>query len=368
MGFSFKVMPGVRIRASSRGIRTSVGPRAARVHVGAGRAGFSTGAGPVSFYTSLGGGRRGGSRGRGGRPPSIASYQRQLAAAQKAEEAQRLAAAFQEILDVHRAEFPLAVRPVAPSPPLPNAADVRRKQERAAVAGIGVFQRAARAAAKERAAAAAEAELAEARRQASEQQGQLQRQFDKWWDQLCGNDPDVVLATLAEAFEDNEAPAAAVAVDGAELDLVVLAPPEDVVPERMPGRTQAGNLTLRKLPKAERSAFYATLVLGHLLVTLREAFAVAPGITSVRSVVLRNAGVDAYGKPRLDCLLAGRFLRSAFDSVQWQEARPGTIVEDTASELLVNLRTGKGLQPIALTQEPEIQKLISLVDTEELLT
>jgi hypothetical protein len=36
-GLSFKVAPGVRIRASSRGIRTSVGPRAARVHIGAGR-------------------------------------------------------------------------------------------------------------------------------------------------------------------------------------------------------------------------------------------------------------------------------------------------------------------------------------------
>jgi hypothetical protein len=100
MGSSFKVAPGVRIRASSRGIRTSVGPRAARVHVGAGRPGFSSGAGPVSFYTSLGGGRRGGGR-SGSRAPSMASYQRQLAAAEKAEEAQRLAAAFREILNVH---------------------------------------------------------------------------------------------------------------------------------------------------------------------------------------------------------------------------------------------------------------------------
>jgi hypothetical protein len=154
MGFSFKVAPGVRIRASSRGIRTSVGPRAARVHVGSGRTGFSTGAGPVSFYTSLGGSR--GGRRSGGRPPSIASYQRQLAAAEKAAEAQRLAAAFQEILDVHRTEFPAAVRPVAPSPPLPDAAEVRRRHERAGVAGIGLFQRAARAQAKQRAAAAAE--------------------------------------------------------------------------------------------------------------------------------------------------------------------------------------------------------------------
>jgi hypothetical protein len=367
MGFSFKVAPGVRIRASSRGVRTSVGPRAARVHFGSGRTGFSTGAGPVSFYTSLGGGRRGGSRSGGG-PPSIASYQRQLAAAQKAEEAQRLLAAFQEILNVHRTEFPPAERPVAPLPPLPDAAEVRRRHERAAVAGIGLFQRAARAEAKQRAAPAAEAELAEARRVAADQQAQLQRQLDERWSRLCGNDPDVVLATLAEAFEDNEAPAAAVAVDGSELALVVLAPTDDVVPERMPARTQAGNLTLRKLPKAERSAFYTTLVSGQLLVTLREAFAVAPGIKAVRSVVLRNAGVDAYGKPRLECLLAARLLRSALEGVRWHEADAGTIVQDTASELVFNLRTGKGLQPIDLRREPEIRELISLVDVEELLT
>jgi hypothetical protein len=38
MGFSIKIAPGVRVRASSRGVRTSIGPRVARVHVGAGRA------------------------------------------------------------------------------------------------------------------------------------------------------------------------------------------------------------------------------------------------------------------------------------------------------------------------------------------
>jgi hypothetical protein len=367
MGFSFKVAPGVRIRASSRGIRTSVGPRAARVHIGAGRTGFSSGAGPVSFYTSVGGGRRGG-RQSGSRPPSMASYQRQLAAALKAEEAQRLAAAFQEILNVHRTEFPPAVAPVASAPSLPDARTVHRRHEREALAGIGLLQRAARVQAKERAARAAEAEVAEAGQQAVQQQAEVQRQLDRRWRQLCANDPEVVLATLAEAFEDNEASAAAVTVDGAELALVVLAPPYEVVPERMPGRTQAGNLTLRKLPKGERSALYGLLVFGHLLVTMREAFAVAPGITAIRSVLLRHAGPDAYGRPRLECVLAGRFLRSAFDGVRWHEADASRIVGDTATELLVNLRRGTELGPIKLSQELEIQKVIELVDFEELLT
>src|SRR5215212_9237522 len=118
MGFSFKVAPGVRIRASSRGIRTSIGPRAARVHVGAGRTGFSTGAGPLSYYTSVGPANTA-SRQHGPRT-GTATANRQLAAAiraaEKAEEAHRLAEALQTITSLHRAEFEPARRPVAPEP------------------------------------------------------------------------------------------------------------------------------------------------------------------------------------------------------------------------------------------------------------
>lgn len=43
MGFGIKLMPGVRIRASSRGVRLGVGPRYARAHVGTRGAGVSVG-------------------------------------------------------------------------------------------------------------------------------------------------------------------------------------------------------------------------------------------------------------------------------------------------------------------------------------
>jgi hypothetical protein len=95
---------------------------------------------------------------------------------------------------------------------------------------------------------------------------------------------------------------------------------------------------------------------------------VAPGITAIRSVVLRHAGVNAYGKPQLECMFAGRFLRSAFDEVHWHEAHAAAIVQDTAGEVVFNFLKSKGLQPIDLGREPEIQELISLVDVEELLT
>src|SRR4051794_40061444 len=104
MGFGIRIMPGVRISASSRGIRAGIGPRAARVHVGAGRTGFSSGVGPFTYYTS-GGSRSGGEQ----RAPSMAAYERQVRAAERQAELehwlevnrQMLALAF-----VHEDHFP----------------------------------------------------------------------------------------------------------------------------------------------------------------------------------------------------------------------------------------------------------------------
>jgi len=58
MRLNLKIAPGLKIRLTSRGVRTSMGPRAARVHFGAGGTGFSTGIGPVSAYKPAGGRRR----------------------------------------------------------------------------------------------------------------------------------------------------------------------------------------------------------------------------------------------------------------------------------------------------------------------
>lgn len=72
--------PGVRIRISSREVRTSIGRRAARIHVGAGSTGFSTGVGPVSYDTSLRGGRSstGGSSGAVVRSVAASTLQEQI--------------------------------------------------------------------------------------------------------------------------------------------------------------------------------------------------------------------------------------------------------------------------------------------------
>jgi hypothetical protein len=373
MGFSVKLAPGVRIRASSHGIRAGIGPRVARVHLGTGRTGFSSGVGPVSFYTAVGHKRRRPQSRSGKRPPSAAALQRQAAAArraqaetEKAREAQQLAGIFNEILQLHRQEFAPVERPFAPPPSPPNEQEVRSRHEKDALAGIGLFQRAERAAARQRAAISAQAELASRWQQAQAEAGNWQAYLDAQWSRLLANDPETVLGTLGEAFEDNEAPAAPIGVDGAELSLVVLVPPESAVPERLPATTQAGNLTLRKLPKGERSQLYGLLAAGHVLVTLREAFAVAPGIQAGRVIALRSEGQDVYGRPLLECILAGRWTRAAFGGVRWQDADAMAIMTGTASELIMNVKRGQIL-PLDLTGEPEIAAVLASIDTAELL-
>jgi hypothetical protein len=195
-------------------------------------------------------------------------------------------------------------------PALPDPNAVRKWHEKNALRGVGVFSRAERAAAKQDAAQAAQTELDDRWRHAQAEQAQAQQELDNQWARLIGNDPDTVLATLAEAFEDNEAPAAPVGIDGSVISLIVLVPDEAAIPERLPATTQAGNLTLRKLPKGERSAFYLLLIAGYVLVTLREAFAVAPGVNAARVIAVRRSDPDIYGRAALDCMAAGRWTRT----------------------------------------------------------
>jgi hypothetical protein len=150
---------------------------------------------------------------------------------------------------VHQQEFLPAQRPVARPPVLPDEGKIRSEHERAALQGIGLFKRAECAAAKQHAAEAAAADFAALNRRAEMDAARAQKALDQQWQQLLGNDPDAVIATLAEAFEDNEAPSAPIGVADDEVSLVVLVPAESAVPERMPGTTQAGNLTLRSSRK-----------------------------------------------------------------------------------------------------------------------
>jgi hypothetical protein len=368
MGFSVRLAPGVRVRASSRGVRTSLGPRVARVHVGGGRTGFSTGVGPVTYYTRGGGGRRRTSSPRTG----TATAQRQLAAAnraaEKADQARALLNALDAILNLHREEFPPAQRPVAPAPPAVDASMFRGPYVKQAKASTSVFARLDRKAALAEAERQAQADASALAAKYAEEQAAWQTTLDQEWTALNANEPDEVLTTLADAFEDNEAAAAAVGVEGAEVTLVVLVPPVSAIPERQPTTTAAGNLSLKKLTKRETCDFYKLLVCGHALVTVKEAFAVAPGLTSARAVAVRATSPDAYGKVRPEVVLAARFERERLAGIQWSQANATQVVNDASTErIFIQKGATQELIPVDLSKEPQLAEVVGAVDFEELI-
>jgi hypothetical protein len=146
-------------------------------------------------------------------------------------------------------------------------------------------------------------------------------------------------------------------------------PASAVIPEQLPGQTAAGNVSLKKVTQAAKADFYKHFVCGQILVTLREAFAVAPGLTSARLVALRNDGRDVYGHPTMPCLAAVNVTRAALNGVRWNDADAVDILNAVAREQLIN-QTGrsKELSPLDLTSEPDIIALIKTVDLEELAT
>lgn len=129
---SFKVAPGVRITASSRGISAGVGPRAARVHVGSRGVGVSSGVGHVSAYSRFGGSSR---RSTGGATKaSIAAREREAKAAAREADIERVAALERALISVHTASFPEAEKVTLPPPEEVDPQPI--ETERAAAAGI----------------------------------------------------------------------------------------------------------------------------------------------------------------------------------------------------------------------------------------
>jgi hypothetical protein len=309
MGFGVKLMPGVRVSVSSRGVRAGLGPRAARVHVGSGRTGISTGVGPLSAWTTLGGAKR---RQPARRTPSMAEYERQVRAAERAAELDywlSLNKAMIALIQAHEQSFEPRESPVAPPPEPVDEKAILRAHEQRELKGLGFFARSDRKSAKERALQLASSEAeAERHKRLPEHQSTQHRQ-DAVWAGLLANEPQHVFASIEDAFEDNEMPAACVDVDGSSATLLMrIAPVTDLIPERSVELTPTGKPTHKKRTGTEINQLYAELLGSHVMATVLEGFAVAPGLEEIRIVVVRGERVG--GSTVLACLYAGRFRKA----------------------------------------------------------
>ena len=358
MGFSVRIAPGVRVRASSRGMRASIGPRAARIHVGSGRPGISTGVGPFGAYQSLGGSR---SRSSSGRASAYATPS--PAAVQKAQEAAELATIIEQILSVHHEEFHDFTRPIAPLPPVPSVTELLPAITEQHLQGISMFARKERKAARLAAEVQAQRQHDEISRQAIQQQTVMQSDWDRSYQALAANDPESVMGWVNNCFEDNEAPASVVDVQGNEMTVLLTAPAIEVVPDRKPGTTSAGNLSIRKMTKTDRASLHSELICGHTLLTVKEAFAMAPGITTVRVVTFGTEGKDAYGQTQYTPLLAAQFSRPRLTGVQWTSTPALRIMVDVSDTLLIDIKRAE-IQPIPLDDHPELKDLAQTIESD----
>jgi hypothetical protein len=187
-----------------------------------------------------------------------------------------------------------------------------------------------------------------------------QAEFDREWDKLQANDPEPTMATLEQAFADNEAPAAPIDCEGDRVTVLMqFKAPEEIVPERKPARTPTGKRTLKKRNKSEVNDLYAQALGSNVLATVKEAFAVAPGAKVVQVLVVRRE-TDGKQAGEVVAIYAGEFKRSDYDGMSVsRDPRKGLELADYAE---INLK-GKTEQvaPLVLSERPDLQAVLEQV-------
>lgn len=268
---------------------------------------------------------------------AIASRERALAEAAAVQDWMRAAEELRGLTELHQAEFTVATPPLA-SPPSPVDARAIRKDQ-PELQGDEL---------------AAEVERQRAVRWADYEAEQAE--LDRQWDRLLANDPATVLEVSAAAFDDNEAPAAVVGMEGADASLMVLVPTPTVLPAKEPTYQPDSGYQVGSMRPEARGEYYRRLVMGHLLVTVKEAFAVLPGVEGVRAVVVRHASAG------LECLAVARFERGTFTEADFK-LMAWHIVHQIARDVQVDFDVGsEGLRALDLSGQPELQVLLAQVE------
>lgn len=376
MGFGFRVgVPGLSVRVSTRGVRTSVGPRMARVSVGGGRTTLSSGMGPLYASTALGGGRRGTSTSRatrsGSRPrtagPSSAQLERVRRQAERAQqEAERDAAIAhlrelrQQMTSVHLQSFLPVHPPVIAGPPQLGLPWALAEAKAFHLAGLGVFARAERAEAKLRAEHDAPVYLAAEQARLYGVHGELNAEAQQWWQALVANDEATVCETVNYAFSDNPAAGCAVGVDGSVMSVVMRQHDIDSLPDQTPGVTSSGRPTLKTLTKRDRVLWWLTAMGSNVVSTLKEGFAVAPGITAIDLAVITRMP----DTQRLGFVAYGRWTRQAIESVPWRQPEDALRFLDIGQDIACAVGTtasgnlASTIKPLDTSRLPGLQSLL----------
>ncbi|MFJ1550814.1 TerD family protein [Streptomyces sp. NPDC088246] len=221
----------------------------------------------------------------------------------------------QQMTRVHLQSFSPAHPPVVPGPPQLGLPWALAESKTFHLAGLGVFARAERAEAKRRAEQDAPGYLATELARLQGIHGELTAEAHQWWQSLVANDEATVCETVNYVFSDNPAAGCAVGVDGSAMSVVMRQQDIDSLPDQTPGVTSSGRPTLKTLTKRDRVLWWLTAMGSNIIATLKEGFAVAPGITAIDLAVITRMP----DTQRLGFVAYGRWTRQAIEPGPWQQ-------------------------------------------------
>ncbi|WP_405535303.1 TerD family protein (plasmid) [Streptomyces canus] len=299
--------------------------------------------------------------------PSAAQLERARRQAERAQqEAERDAAIAQleelrrQTTTVHLQSFPPARPPMVPGPQQLSLAWALAEAQTHHLAGLGVFARAERAAAKRRAEEDAPAYLAAEEARLHAVHSELTAEAGQWWQALVANDEETVCEAVNYAFSDNAAAGCAVGVDGNILSVVMRQQDIDSLPDRMPGVTPSGRPTLKTLSKRDRTLWWLTSMGSNIVATLKEAFAVTPGITAIDLAVLTRLP----NTQRLGFVAYGRWTCQAIEAGPWRETTDALRFLDIGQDVACSVTTtssgnlSTSIKPLDTSRLPGLQSLL----------
>jgi hypothetical protein len=306
-------------------------------------------------WTGVGGKkkRRKSRRTSGPSQAQIRSYQALTRREEVAQRAAALAGLESALVSAHREAFEPAQPATADSVEPVDEAAIQWEARREALQGISWFAFSQRREAKHDAQAWAERRVAEEQERRLQARAEGQAELDREWHALCANEPGTVLEHLEEAFEDNQAPAVPIDCDGDGVSIVVICPAVESMPTEKAAVTPSGRPTVHNRTQTERNALHAQSVSSTVLVTVREAFAVAPAIRRVTMLaVVKTEAVG--GTLSLAAVAAAGFDRRTIDNYNWTRLDAlATLQAGTPSLLNPKGRTQE-LAPLDLHAETEI--------------
>ncbi|MBB3049405.1 hypothetical protein FHS23_000400 [Prauserella isguenensis] len=268
-------------------------------------------------------------------------------------------AAIEEALTTqHLEEFAPAAPPQAADVAVPSVRATARRLRREAVQGLPRWRVGERRKAKRAAKASAPDVAAAAREEALEEQRRAQAAADAEWDALLNNDSEMIMAVLEAAFEDNSSPAAPIDCRADSATVVIVIGSANVVPDQQLATTPSGEPTLRKRTKTERNSVYMNFLGSTVLATVKEAFAVAPGLYTIEVLVVRKDEDASSPDDYIAAIYAAHFHRDRVNDIPWDRV---DLVHElmTADDALLRRRGQAGtVAPLGLEHEPELADVV----------